>query len=363
MNKSSLAFKVNMYISIISIITFVLMIVIVTSYVHSHAFNIQKQNLMQQSKELGEIVETWIQTDGVAVRSYAKNPTIVSELATGNIREIPVLIDDVYSSSNFLDTVFITDKNGIVVADYNKSNNGNDVSSLPSWVACSRQGKKFYVDQYATKSSNGNVSFLIAAPVYGEGNKLLGMVAFSMDLEKFAKKYIYTKKYGEEGYAYITDDKGIVLIHAMDSSLNMTDKVANTDFTKRIINSGSKSDFFSYLYKNRNKYMSFSKMDSTPWYVNTTMYADDFKGIFYLIIIIGVVATLILVGTMGFVLNTIVSKPLKTLIARADQMSVGEGLDKEIQAAGFSELANLCASLNRLRTSMTFAMKSLKDNK
>lgn len=340
------------------------MIIIITSYVHTNAYNIQKQNLMQQSKELSEIIDAWIQTDGVALRSYAKNPTVVTELTTGNIREIPVLIDDLYTSSNYLDTIFITDKNGVVVADYNKSNNGNDVSSLPAWIACSRQGKKFYVDQYATKSSiTGNVSFLIAAPVYNEGNKLVGMVAFSMDLEKFAKKYIYTKKYGEEGYAYITDDKGITLIHTMDSSINLTDKLANTDFTKRILNSGSKSDFFSYVYKNRNKYMAFTKMESTPWYVNATLYADDFKGIFHLIIIIGIIGTITLVGTMAFVLNTLVTKPIKMLITRADQMSVGEGLDQEIQATGFSELSTLCASLNRLRTSMTFAMKSLKDNK
>ena len=361
MNKSSLAFKINMYISIISIITFIFMVIVITSYVNKNAYNIQKLNLLQQSKDLSDILETWIQTTGAEVRSYAKNKTIIDELTTDNIKEIPAIIEEIYSSNNFLETVFIVNKNGIVIADYNKSNNGNDISNLPSWISCSKQNKKVYIDQYAYKSTiTGNPAFLITSPVYNDSNKLVGMIAFGMDLEKFAKKYIYTKKYGEEGYAYISDDRGVILAHATDSSLLLTDKVASMDFTKHIISSGLKNEFYPYEFRNRNKYMGYSKMDSAPWYVITTMYADDFRGILFLIIIIGIIATGILVGTMAFVINNLVSKPLKILIGRADQMSVGEGLDKEIQATGFSELVTLCDSLNRLRSSMAFAMKNVK---
>jgi methyl-accepting chemotaxis protein len=56
----------------------------------------------------------------------------------------------------------------------------------------------------------------------------------------------------------------------------------------------------------------------------------------------------------------LITKPLKDVTEIADHLSLGKGLDTEINITSFKEIVTLGNSLDRLRTSMNFAMKQIK---
>lgn len=58
-------------------------------------------------------------------------------------------------------------------------------------------------------------------------------------------------------------------------------------------------------------------------------------------------------------ISYLITAPLSKMTYIANQLSLGKDLDREIQISGFRELDVLSRSLDRLRTSMNFAMKQI----
>ncbi len=71
------------------------------------------------------------------------------------------------------------------------------------------------------------------------------------------------------------------------------------------------------------------------------------------IMVIGILVTIIL--------SVAITKPLSVITKQADGLSLGENIDQEITTESFKEISNLASSLNRLRISLSVAMKQLKE--
>ncbi len=80
-----------------------------------------------------------------------------------------------------------------------------------------------------------------------------------------------------------------------------------------------------------------------------------------LIISISVGLIIFILGLLfSILIANLITKPLRDITDIADQLSLGKSLDKEINIGTFKEINMLSNSLDRLRTSMIFAMKQVK---
>jgi len=311
-NRDSLFFKINFILVTTVLCIFIVLILMISKSVNDGVYEIQKQNLMQETNALKKIIQIWIKDTGQNVYLNSKNRLIISGLSAGNQKDLSSALENIFSETDYLETVFITDKNGKILADYSKNNTGKSITSLEVWQSCAVKREKIHYDKYPGKSSfSGDPSFVIASPVYGINGDFIGILACVVNLNKFSQEFILPQKYGREGYPYIMDDKGIILAHP-DEGLILTDKVASMDFTKKVISSTEKIDFFKYLYQNRNKYMAYSKLDILPWSVHATIYENDLlslsRSLTFLTVITGIIGAIILIIIMAFSIKTMIIK-------------------------------------------------------
>ncbi|MEQ8187518.1 MAG: methyl-accepting chemotaxis protein [Candidatus Eremiobacterota bacterium] len=311
-NRDSLFFKINVILVTTVLCIFIVLILMISKSVNDGVYEIQKQNLMQETNALKKIIQIWIKDTGQNVYLNSKNRLIISGLSAGNQKDLSSALENIFSETDYLETVFITDKNGKILADYNKNNTGKIITSLELWQSCAVKREKIHYDKYPGKSSfSSDPSFIIASPVDGINGDFIGILACVVNLKKFSQEFILPQKYGREGYPYIMDDKGIILAHP-DEGLILTDRVASMDFTKKVISSTEKLDFFKYLYQNRNKYMAYSKLDILPWSVHATIYENDLlslsRSLTFLTVITGIIGAIILIIIMAFYINTMIIK-------------------------------------------------------
>lgn len=311
-NRDSLFFKISFILITTVLCIFIVLIGLISKSVTDGVYEIQKQNLIQETNSLKKIIQIWLNDTGQNVYLNSKNKFIISGLSGGNQKELSSSLQDIFSETDYLATIFIADKNGKILADYNNNNTGKNVTSLDLWQTCVVKREKIHYDKYPGPSSfSSDPSFIIASPVYGTNNVFIGILAYVVDLNSFSQEFILPQKYGKEGYSYIMDDRGIILAHP-DKTLILTDKVASMDFTKKVISSAEKIDFFKYVYQHRNKYMAYSKLDILPWSVHATIYENDLlslsRSLSFLTIITGIIGAVLLIIVMAFSIKTMIIK-------------------------------------------------------
>jgi len=84
------------------------------------------------------------------------------------------------------------------------------------------------------------------------------------------------------------------------------------------------------------------------------------SALLYNSILIGLVI-LVLGILVSIILSIAITKPLSVITKQADGLSLGENIEQEIKMESFKEISNLAGSLNRLRISLSVAMKQLKE--
>ncbi len=146
------------------------------------------------------------------------------------------------------------------------------------------------------------------------------------------KKSISSLKFGESGYAYISDTKGNLIVHPFMTGnfLDSTDSSGNY-FAREICE--KKSGKAVYTWKNpgetqaREKLVIFSYLPEYDWIVGSASYLDEvyapLKTLRRVILTI-VLFTCALVFTASLKINRLVVHPLETLIDRFDRGPSGD---------------------------------------
>ena len=94
--------------------------------------------------------------------------------------------------------------------------------------------------------------------------------------------------------------------------------------------------------------------------ISLSFLKQKLNSLLYNSILIGVVI-LIFGILMSIFLAIAITKPLTVITKQADGLSLGENIEQEINTESFKEITNLAGSLNRLRISLSVAMKQLKE--
>jgi methyl-accepting chemotaxis protein len=119
------------------------------------------------------------------------------------------------------------------------------------------------ISEVIMSRGTGNPVFMIAAPVK-EGDQITGVLFGVIDVNSFSKEFVDPIKVGNGGYAYVYDDRGLVIAHPDRSNilkLNMNE----FDFGRKMIQKGDGQ--ISYEWKGIEKIVSFRKAKELAWTV------------------------------------------------------------------------------------------------
>jgi methyl-accepting chemotaxis protein len=211
----------------------------------------------------------------------------------------------------------------------------------------------------------GNPVFMVAAPVK-EGDQITGVIFGVIDVNSFSKEFVDPIKVGNSGYAYVYDDRGLVIAHPDRSNilkLNMNE----LDFGRKMIQKGD--GLITYEWKGIEKIVSFKKAKELGWTVGVgaataELLAPITKLSYVNLTVAGVVvliAALVILLLVRSIVNPI-NRIVLGLSEAADQVSSGATLvssTSQSLAEGASEQA---ASVEETSSSLEEMSSMTKHN-
>ncbi len=317
--KLSLALRIIGITLILLVLIFTMLTYLVSTKIKEGVFELQAQNVLRSAREVSASLDEIV--GGLSRRLYLFSGTkrMIDSIENRNREAMASICRDSFESEDYFDNITIIDGRGKVLMSYpDEGLIGRDLEGEDSFRKAREVEKGSYV------SGRGKISPFTGEPVFyistaiWDGNVFLGVYLASINLNKFSEMHIKPQKYGSTGYAYLMDDKGIVLGHPTLSLVESS--LWDYDFTKEIIQSADREGQVHYEWSDGWKYAFYSKMDSVPWIVAASIYDDDLLALSRLlqqnIIIISLVSLVVMGVILMLSVYFFVGRPISRISMR-----------------------------------------------
>ena len=269
-----------------------------------------------------------VQTDEM-VRMLASQQAVAEALSGRDALPASWLFKDFLSTSDGYWAAFAFDRNGMVVAGYNakgKNMAGADRSSR-GYVKAVLSGKSDHYlsnDILISKSGGGILIFAAASVVRDHTGEIVGGVGLFPKWENFTSKFVDPFRVAGRGYAYMLDQKGRVIAHALNKDLYLND-LSDQNFAKVALD--AKTGETTYMWEGREKYMVFKTAPKTGWKVVKSAYEEDLAAAAHnqrnKLAVGGAVLGILLVSALIFAMRRTIINPVKNILGFASEVTGG----------------------------------------
>lgn len=181
---------------------------------------------------------------------------------------------------------------------------------------------------------------------------------------------IVNMDFGENGYPYIMDSKGNLVIHPFQKGENIYDSKdpKGRYFIREMCE--KKEGVITYPWKNEgektysNKIVHYSYIEDFDWIVAATYYQKDIYGVlnmFRLYFIIFIAAALVIVFFINFFIGRFISKPVNRIISGLrENLSGTITLNREISVTAKDEIGTLANMFNEFTSKVKSVIEDLR---
>ena len=307
------------------------------------------QGVDQLAHSTSQVMTSWLHDCRVDITNWSTLPAVVATVknspgadqAQAYANRLLNRLKNEYGSYKQL---CIVNNKGEVISSSSNAQIKNIETKLQSCFQGALSGRQTVSDVFIYKES-GKPVFMMAAPIKEE-NSIRGVFFGIVDVAKFSEKFVDPIKVGKTGYAYLYDQKGIVIAHPDKSLITKLD-MHKFDFGRKMVAQGSGQ--LEYTFRGVEKLVAFKKDDSLGWTVGvgavTAELLAPVKSLGRLNLI---VALLVVVATMAVILFLVRSTvtPINRIVDglgdMADQVGAGSNqvsLSSQDLADGASEQA------------------------
>ncbi|MGM0497384.1 MAG: methyl-accepting chemotaxis protein [Bacteroidota bacterium] len=174
------------------------------------------------------------------------------------------------------------------------------------------------------------------------------------------QQVFYEKTYYENGYPYLFDSEGNVIIHPDDQTEGIN--IEDEDFYQKMVNDSDGEGKIKYMWEGKPKYQYYKYVDAIDSYVTTTIYEEDFLGMVNQTRNALIVA--ILIGIALFIsINTYISRTITNALERgvkfAKQVANGD-LTTTLDIDQKDEIGDLAKAMNSMVVKLQDVVENVK---
>ncbi|HAJ28455.1 MAG TPA: methyl-accepting chemotaxis protein [Syntrophus sp. (in: bacteria)] len=313
----------------------------------------------QAAKSLSEIVRGATQEQINLAKSMA-----VEVAATGpaDTAAVAKLLERMHKTGGQLyEQLIFTDAGGTVQADsIGGKVKGISVADRPYF----QQAKSGNIDVGVAKSkSTGQHSIVVCSPVQGTDGAFLGTVALVIRGD-FLTSRVAVIKFGQTGYAFILDSKGVAIAHPnkdMILNINLTEQEGVRDFATKMVSQQSGAEY--YAFKGIEKIAGYAPVGLSGWSVGVTQNKEEVlaaaSGLRNFIFLIGVICLAGTIAVFFFFSRSIahaIGKAVHVVHDSAEQVAVAAAQvssTSESLAQGASEQASAISETSSSLTELS----------
>lgn len=197
-------------------------------------------------------------------------------------------------------------------------------------------------------------------------------------LKKLALQQIQSTRYGENGYLWVNDLDGNMLMHPIKPELNGQNMIkSNTDYVAYAfeqfvtIANLKGSGFVSYQWPNpgetllQNKVSFVGKASFLPWVVGTGVYIDDVEDAFQQELISTALYTVLFVLALFIVSAVIaknITKPLQRITKTMTLIAEEKDLSISMKNTGRDELSHMAKAFNKMNSNLRDVVVNIHGN-
>jgi methyl-accepting chemotaxis protein len=225
-------------------------------------------------------------------------------------------------------------------------------------LAIDSKGKTAWTDVYID-AFTGKPTISCVKAVY-DNDKLLGVIGTDITLDNLA--HVFSKiKFGETGYAYLTNAKGIILAHPDEKLIN-SDTVSKADWWKNNVDN-KESGFIEYTFNNIDKFAAFKTNEKIGFKVVVTMEKSEIIRHANSIrdgVVVGLIITLVLLVLIAFRLTAYIMKPINSLTEQFEKAANGD-LTAKFESDRKDEFGALSISFNLMMENILHLVKNVSN--
>ncbi len=263
----------TLLISVLSLVVIVAiggLIFYVNTSSRATALTMQEESLRSVGNLLAKTLEGKCETATALTRDLAGRRTIINALSGGDkepaLQELERTIQNAHGEYAVM---FAFNLKGQIVVGANLA--GKRITKGErlgrEYVKAILEGKDFYASSSAIRSrTTGKLIVAMSAAVKNDAGQLIGGVGVFPDMSFLFDNYVTPLRFGENGYAYITDTQGVVLAHPDKSFL--LKNISHHDFIRYALK--HKTGSLDYTYKGTEKFLFFREIPYVHWIVGLT---------------------------------------------------------------------------------------------
>jgi len=348
--------------SSLTLLIIVLVIAVSTILSIKAAAEQAEHNLDDLVISYAEIVDEYLQNKSAYVIGLSKNSNVTNYFKNPqkNNQSIAYFLEEEFNAANGVyENMFLAsyETSKIVVDGKNGESVGIDLTPYPFFEGTQKQD--IFIDPVIYRSPvTDRMVFVIAAPVFDENGKRVGLIATPIEWEVFLERRINNYKVGETGYAFMLDMDGQLVAHP-DNAMLLT-SIYDYDFGEAFMS--IKNGNLKYVYKGKTKYASFREIKRSGWKVASSVYQKE--------LISGTIRaaiTSIIVGAILFsVLAAIFILFVKVIVGNVQKLTwnskeIADGnLNVYTDIKSNDELGNLGRTFNRMIDTLLYKGKLLE---
>jgi methyl-accepting chemotaxis protein len=297
--------------------------------------------IYQVTSITAQSIDRWINERVQDVEVMAIMPLWKKALTTENNQEAieaaNIRLGELQDVHGIFSTIGILGPDGIAKANNNPAQVGKLNLSSRSHFQAAIKGDSAISGMLASKI-DGTPIFVIAEPIM-DGDRVIGVIHASVNLSQFTKEVVGNIDLGENGYAYMMDNKGIIIAHPDDDYIMQVD-FSEESFGKTIMNEEPK--VFPYEWNNIKVMAGFQKVPTTGWFLVSRIPYEQMlapiKTLRTVELFTAAIIIMVMILLLYFIIRSITNRINLTVVSLKD-LSHGEGdLSRRLEIAGADEI-------------------------
>lgn len=307
----------------------------------------------QMHQEAGSVVkfiDAWLVSRKLDMANWAKQKIYKTALKGSFVgkaarKSANVLMIELKEDYKFYADISLVDLKGNIIGGSNPNTIDKVNVGDRGYFKEALKGNENF-SQVIKSKDTGDPIFAIAAPVV-EKETVVGVLIGTIDINILSSKFIDPIKIGKSGYAYMFNNKGIIIAHPDKSNIMKLD-VNTLSFGKDLM--ANKNGTVEYFWKGSDKIVALKNSPELDWTIGVNSISDEIfapvasLGRVNLIIAIIVV---VIAGLVIFVITSYMSRSINEVVAGLEDAAEGEGdLTKRLEVASRDEVGSLAKWFN-----------------
>jgi methyl-accepting chemotaxis protein len=324
-------------------------------------------NVQHIANNTSEMVVSWVQDRKLDVNNWSKQDLLKTAIQDTTVGEdarksANLWLADLKEAYKYYESLNVAGASGLLIASANPEIVGKVSVKDRDYFHTAMKGEIAVSDVVQSKVT-GNPVFVIACPIRDKGG-VKGVFFGVVDVGSFSHKFVDPVKIGETGYAYIYDQRGLVIAHPKDKKLILDLNMNDLSFGKEMVAKGS--GFIEYEWKGVTKTVAFKKDELMGWTVgagaNNAELLAPAKSLGIVNLALALVVVGIAVAVMLFLVRAM-TKPINNAVERLKDIAQGEGdLTQRLEVTTRDEIGEMATWFNTFLQNQQAMIKDIADN-